>query len=165
VNEIVRRVSRWKQCNLSTRALLVSPEGAEYVGAARWPTTSSALVMGDEEGDDDVDETSDDKMVDVQTDPSLGMEDASIPLEGTAAVAEKEEHGDEQVIAEKLHNLTLDQEIQEASPESKAKSKTKSSAKAEEVMSVKILVASPTEKMQDKANLRPPSKAHWRPWE
>jgi hypothetical protein len=156
----------------------VSLEGAEYPEregslkdflAAREMFAEAEMLEedeeGDEEGDDDVDETSDDKTVDVQTDLSLGMGDASIPLESTAAVAEKEEHGDEQVIAEKLHNLTLDQEIHEASPESKAKSKTKSSAKAEEVMSVKNLVASPTEKMQDKANLQPPSKAHWRPWE
>jgi hypothetical protein len=119
-----------------------------------------------DDDDDENEETEDDTTkVDVQTDLSLGMGDASIPLEGTAAVAEKEEHGDEQVIAEKLHNLTLDQEIQEASPDSKAKSKTKLSAKAEEVMSVRNLVASPTEKMQGKANLQPPNKVHWRPWE
>jgi len=40
-------------------------------------------------------------------------------------------------MAEKLHNLTLDQEIQEASPASKAKSKLKSKAKAKEVKSPK----------------------------
>ena len=69
----------------------------------------------DEEGGDDVEETSDDKMVDVQTDLSSGMGDASMPLEGTVAAAvDKEEHG--QVIAEKLHNLALDQEIEVSSP-------------------------------------------------
>jgi hypothetical protein len=77
----------------------------------------------DEEGDDDDDETSDDKMVDLQTDPAAveEMGDASSAPESTVAAVKKEEHGDEQVIAEKLHNLALDQEIREASPASKEK--------------------------------------------
>jgi hypothetical protein len=77
----------------------------------------------DEEGDDDDDETSDDKMVDLQTDPAAveEMGASSRAPESTVAAAKKEEHGDEQVIAEKLHNLALDQEIREASPASKEK--------------------------------------------
>ena len=103
----------------------------------------------EDEDEDDVDETSDDKMMNVQTDVSSGMGGANIPLEGTAAAAvEKEEHGDEHVIAEKLHNLTLDQEIQEASP----------------VKSPKKSVASPL-KEQSKSNSQALSKSHWRPWE
>ena len=95
----------------------------------------------DDEGDDYVDETSDDKMVDVQTDVSSGVGEASVPLEGTAAAAvETEEHHDEHVIAEKLHNLTLGQEIQEASP---VKMKMKSNMDLEEVKSPKNSVARP----------------------
>jgi hypothetical protein len=77
----------------------------------------------DEEGDDDDDETSDDKMVDLQTDPAAveEMGGSSNAPESTVAAVKKEEHGDEQVIAEKLHNLALDQEIREASPASKEK--------------------------------------------
>jgi hypothetical protein len=117
---------------------------------------------GDDEDEDDVDETSDDKTMDVQTDVSSGMGDASIPLEGTAAAAvEKEEHGDEHVIAEKLHNLTLDQEIQEASP---VKLKMKSNLELEEVKSPKKSVASPL-KEQSRSNSQALSKSHWRPWE
>jgi hypothetical protein len=100
----------------------------------------------DEEGEDDIDEVSDDKMVDVQTGPAAVEEtgDASSAPESTVA-AVKEEHGDEQVIAEKLHNLDLDQEIHEASPvKSKAKSNAKpEDVKPEEVKSPKKLVASP----------------------
>lgn len=108
----------------------VSLEGAEYPEregslkdfmAARQMFTESEML---EEKDDDIeldDEISDDEIegdkmqVGVQADVKLGMGGASILPESTAAVAEKEEHGDERVIAEKLHNLTLDQEIQEAS--------------------------------------------------
>jgi hypothetical protein len=159
----------------------ISFEGSEYPErdgsmldflAAREMFAEADRLAEEEEADESEDEEDADEetedyttKVDVQTDLSLGMSDVSILPVSTAAVAEKEEHGDEQAIADKLHNLILDQEIQEASPTSKAKSKAKSSAKAEEVMSVKNLVASPTEKMQDKANLQSPSKAHWRPWE
>jgi hypothetical protein len=116
----------------------------------------------DEEDDDDVAETSDEKTVDVQTDLSLGMGGASIPLEGTVAVEKKSsECGDEHVIAEKLLNLTLDQEIKETLP---AKFKAKSNVKAEEMMSVKNLVASP-QKEQSKSNSQALSNSHWRPWE
>ena len=126
----------------------------------------------DDEGDDYVDETSDDKMVDVQTDVSSGVGEASVPLEGTAAAAvETEEHHDEHVIAEKLHNLTLDQEIQEASPASKAKLKMELNVKPEEVKSPKTSqkspkklssplkspkkpVASPLKKQQSKTSLK-----------
>ena len=100
----------------------------------------------DDEGDDYVDETSDDKMVDVQTDVSSGVGEASVPLEGTAAAAvEKEEHHDEHVIAEKLHNLTLHQEIQEASP---VKLKMKSNMTLEEVKSPKKSVARPLKSLE-----------------
>jgi hypothetical protein len=128
----------------------------------------------DEEGEDDIDEVSDDKMVDVQTGPAAVEEtgDASSAPESTVAAVGKSpaEHGDEQVIAEKLHNLTLDQEIQEASPASKAKLKMELNVKPEEVKSPKTSqkspkklssplkspkkpVASPLKKQQSKASL------------
>jgi hypothetical protein len=107
----------------------VSLEGTEYpereasledVLAARQMFAEAEMLDEDEEvveeGEDGIDETSDDKMVDVQMDVNLGMGDASSAPESTMAAVKKEEHGDEQVITEKLHNLTLGQEIHEASP-------------------------------------------------
>jgi hypothetical protein len=154
----------------------VSLEGAEYperegslkdVLAARQMFAEAEMLEeseeDDDEGEDEVDETSDDKMVDAQTNVQLEMGDASAPLEETDMVEKSaSEHGGERVITGKLQNLTLDQEIQEASP---AKSKAKLDVKPEEVKSPKKLVASPAEKTQSKANLQPPSKAHWRPRE
>jgi len=101
---------------------------------------------GDGDGDDDVDEMDGDKMqLDVQADVKMSMGDVGIPPEGTAAAKKTSpKHGDEHVIADKLHNLTLDQEIQEASPASKAKLKLmKSDMKPEEVKSPKKSIASP----------------------
>jgi hypothetical protein len=154
----------------------VSLEGAEYperegslkdVLAARQMFAEAEMLDEDEEvdeeGEDDVDETSDDKMVGLQTDPAAveEMGDSSSAPESTVAAVKKEEHGDEQVIAEKLHNLTLDQEIQEASPASKAKLKMESTQKVKSpqkplsspVKSPKKSVASPLKKQQSKASL------------
>ena len=133
----------------------VSLEGTEYperegslkdVLAARLMFAETEMLDEDEdedeevgeEGEDGIDETSDDKMVDVQTDVNLEMGDASSAPESTVAAVKKEEHGDEQVITEKLHNLTLDQEIHEASPAKyKAKLEMELNVKAEEVKSPK----------------------------
>jgi hypothetical protein len=163
----------------------VSLEGAEYperegslkdVLAARQMFAEAEMLDEDEEvdeeGEDGIDETSDDKMVDVQTEVKLEMGDTSSAPESTVAAVGKSpaEHGDEQVIAEKLHNLTLDQEIQEASPASKAKLKMELNVKPEEVKSPKTSqkspkklssplkspkkpVASPLKKQQSKASL------------
>jgi hypothetical protein len=157
----------------------VSLEGAEYPEregsikdflAAREMSYEPEMFEedeGEEESDDEVDETSDDKTVDVQTGVSLGMGETSSGPESAVAAVEKgpAEHGDEQVIAEKLHNLTLDREIKEASPASKEKLKMQSKSKAKEVMSVKNLVASPQKIQQSHSSLQASGKPHWRPWE
>jgi hypothetical protein len=146
----------------------VSLEGAEYperegslkdVLAARQMFAEAEMLdedeEDDEEGEDDVHEVSDDKMVDVQTGPAAveEMGDASSAPESSVAAVKMEEHGDEQVIVEKLHHLDLDQEIHEASPASKAKLKMELNVKPEEVKSPKKSVASPLKKQQSKASL------------